>query len=153
MANSSAAPLTGAWDLVSFEVHTADGRVERPFGERPTGLGIYTPQGLVSAQLMAGTGSGSAEPEPSQNASAPLPRFIAYAGRYLLDLDSRTVEHHVECSFDPSWVGLVLRRSYDLDGNLLTLRPPTQAEGQPVLTWRRREPFPLQQPAPPARFP
>ncbi|MEV1025144.1 lipocalin-like domain-containing protein [Streptomyces sp. NPDC050264] len=139
MADSSTALLTGAWDLVSFEVRTADGQVERPFGECPTGLGIYTPQGLVAAQLMAEPDLAAADPRA--NAQAPFPRFLAYAGRYQIDPDSRTVEHHVECSFDPTWVGLVLRRSYDLDGDVLTLRPPTRAEGQPVLAWRRREPF------------
>jgi hypothetical protein len=129
--DSPAELLTGAWELLSFEVRTADGRVEHPFGEHPTGLGIYTPRGLVSAQLMA-----------DPDSPARVPGFIAYAGRYLIDRDSHTVEHHVECSFDPTWRGLVLRRGYDLNGDVLTLRPPTRAEGRPVLVWRRRESLP-----------
>ncbi|MFI0240229.1 lipocalin-like domain-containing protein [Streptomyces sp. NPDC016845] len=150
MAQASTTPLAGAWDLVSFEVRTADGQVERPFGAHPTGLGIYTPRGLVSAQLMAERAPAEADPSEAGSEAGPeagaasLPPFIAYAGRYLLDPDSRTVEHHVECSFDPAWVGLVLRRGYELDGDLLTLRPPARAQGQPVLTWRRREPLDVQ---------
>lgn len=139
MAHAATESLVGVWDLVSFEVRAADGRVERPFGERPTGLGIYTPQGLVSAQLMAERNPAGAGPVAA--GPAALPRFIAYAGRYLLDPESRSVAHHVECGFDPSWVGLVLRRTFELEGDLLILRPPAQTEGQPVLTWRRREPL------------
>ncbi|MEV7406063.1 lipocalin-like domain-containing protein [Streptomyces sp. NPDC091267] len=127
-------PLVGAWELVSFEVHGEDGRTAHPLGPEPAGLGIYTGKGLVSAQLMAD------RRVPAVPAQGPVGRgYLAYTGRYVVDTGARTVEHHVECSLEPTWVGTVLHRTYELDGDLLTLRPFEHAALRPVLIWRRRE--------------
>lgn len=127
-------PLLGSWELVSFTVHGEDGQIAHPLGPEPTGLGIYTGHGLVSAQLMA-------DPQvPVVPAAGPTGRgYVAYTGRYRIDTAARTVEHQVECSLEPTWVGTVLRRTYELDGELLTLRPFEHSALRPVLIWRRRE--------------
>lgn len=133
MARGRHHPLVGVWELVSFQVRHPDGRTDEPLGADPVGLGVYTPGGRVSAQLMRRT----PEPEPGG-------LYIAYTGRVTVDAAAGVVEHLVECSAIPDWVGTVLRRSFVVDGNVLTLRPLPAPGEEPedfeaVLTWRRLE--------------
>jgi lipocalin-like protein len=70
---------------------------------------------------------------------AAVRTYGGYSGRYTW-LGDR-VEHHVDASINPSWVGTTLVRLVDLDGADIVLHvgsgdpdePPT-----PVLRWRRR---------------
>src|ERR1700739_1106529 len=46
--------LIGAWRLVaSIETDVKTGAVDRPLGDKPEGLILYTPDGYMSAQLSA----------------------------------------------------------------------------------------------------
>ncbi|WP_059007604.1 lipocalin-like domain-containing protein [Streptomyces specialis] len=126
-------PLVGVWTLLRFEVRTGDGRVALPFGPDATGLGVYTPGGLGVTHLTPTTGHNAHD-------------AVAYAGRVTVDPRTRTLEQHVDISTIPTWVGAVLRRSYTLDGDLLTLHHgPDTADGtathRSVAIWRRTETF------------
>lgn len=123
-------PLIGTWSLLSYEVRGSDGSVRRPLGANPAGLGIYTAEGLVSAQLM--------RPGPRTDDRRD---YVAYAGRWTCD--GTSVSHHVDLALHDDWVRTTLVRTFTLQSGRLVLEPPaTERDGvtfQPALTWVRAE--------------
>lgn len=45
--------MIGAWTLVTYYIEDENGHKEYPLGEKVTGMLLYTPDGYMSAQLMA----------------------------------------------------------------------------------------------------
>lgn len=116
--------LVGGWLLESFV--SRRGETERhPFGEHPTGLILYTPDGYMSAQLTPGPGA----------------KYIAYTGRFHVDESSATVHHDVMVSNMPELLESPQFRHASVDGDRLTLSASvTAAEGattHSTLVWRR----------------
>lgn len=126
----SAHPLVGTWSLLSYEVHGSDGSVHTPLGASPTGIGIYTAEGFVSAQLMR-----------RGRRTDDRRDYIAYAGRWTCD--GKSVSHHVDLALHDEWVGTSLVRTLALDARRLVLSPPTTERNgltyQATLTWTREE--------------
>jgi hypothetical protein len=59
--------------------------------------------------------------------------FTGFCGSYDVDSNNQVVIHHVECHVLPVSVGKDLKRSYELTGDRLVLKPsPTRA-----VTWER----------------
>lgn len=135
--------LVGSWLLISYRVAAADGAVHEPLGANPQGLGVYTAEGTMSAQLMAGDRQGfgrSFRPGaavPTDLLAAAGRGYIAYCGTYEVEDQSDMVLHHVQCSLVPDWVGTVMKRAFLIEGDILTLRPPAWAGEQAELRWRR----------------
>lgn len=123
-------PLVESWTLASYEVHGSDGSVSTPLGPDPVGLGVYTVEGFVSAQLMRRA------PRTDDRQD-----YIAYAGRW--SSDGTSVSHHVDLALHDGWVGTTLVRTVTLDPGRLVLEPPaTERAGvtfRAVLTWTREE--------------
>ena len=68
--------------------------------------------------------------------------YLAYAGSFTVDESASIVEHHVDVSLFPNWIGDVQRRFVDLTGDELVLESPviTDAAGTsvtPRLMWHR----------------
>lgn len=119
--------LTGAWRLVAMETRDAAGRVSHPYGERPAGYVIYSPEGYVCFNIMRGEGPrGAAD-------------YFAYCGRY--EVRGATVFHHVEVSPFPDLIGETVERAVALDGDRLILsgRPAAGVGGPGTtrVTWER----------------
>jgi hypothetical protein len=90
--------LAGCWRLVAFEVTAVDtDDTDRPLGDGPIGMILYTPDGYMSAQL--------ARPGPYADEQGPDAYYIAYSGPYDVDEEARTVAHQVQVSVIPSWLG------------------------------------------------
>jgi lipocalin-like protein len=87
---------------------------------------------LGSPDLAAGDDGGQA---------AAYRTYNAYAGRFSVP-EPGVVVHHVEQALHPDQTGIDKRRTYRLDGDVLTLRtqPVVTAgsEASSVLRWRRR---------------
>ena len=102
-----AAQLTGAWRLLSWEIRYADGRVTRPFGRRPQGLLLYTPDGGMSASVAARDRRAfpAANPReaPLDDRARAFDSCFFYAGRY--SVRGTTVRHDVTVSMNPAMVG------------------------------------------------
>jgi len=104
------APLIGAWKLVSYEERPVDGSPSRhPFGEQPTGIIMYTPDGYMSAQLsrpdrkpfVSGDWVKVTDEELKRQAST----YIAYTGEFHVDEEASSLTHSVFVSLFPNWIG------------------------------------------------
>lgn len=137
--------LLGAWQLVSYTAHGADGEVIHPLGRTPYGLIIYTPEGYMSAQLGRGDRLPLSTPRleeatPDELAGAAA-AYVAYGGPFEV-VDRHTVEHHVTTSLFPNWIGRTQVRTVQFAGSFLRLgvSTPTRiwgAERTAELTWNR----------------
>jgi hypothetical protein len=65
--------------------------------------------------------------------------FVAYAGTY--EIDDEKVIHHLDLSLMPNWTGQDFVRTYELNGDQITLTtPPVLIDGRMQvgsLTWQR----------------
>ena len=142
--------LIGAWALAScVELDLETGVESFPFGERPLGLILYTPDGYMSAQLQ--------RPERPPFADGDLLRaspeeytaagssYIAYSGRFFVDEGKRSLSHEMAVSFFPNWSGQRQVRLVEVTGERLQLSTvgPQRVNGAlktATLTWRRAQP-------------
>jgi Lipocalin-like domain len=138
--------LLGAWELVSYELEIGAGRTAHPLGDDAVGLLIYTPQGWMSVNIMRPGPARWASPNPAAATESEIATaaagYLAYAGRFTVDESASVVEHHVNVSLFPNWIGDVQKRLVTLTGDELGLESPvvTDAAGTsvtPRLRWRR----------------
>jgi hypothetical protein len=121
------AKLVGSWKLRSF-VSLGAGAVGYPLGKDAVGKLTYTRDGHVWA-LVARRG-----------VPKNLPDANWYTGTYDIDLERRTIVHHVEFGSVAAWEGGDQPRLYRLRKNHLTLSIPATAPGgaTSVLRWTKR---------------
>ena len=142
--------LVGAWALSSFVERDIETGVEnRPFGERPLGLILYTPDGYMSAQLQCPDRHAFADGDllratPEEYAAAGS-SYVAYSGRFFVDEAKRSLSHEIVVSFFPNWFGQRQVRLVEVNDDYLRLRPdgPRRVDGvlkTATLTWRRAQP-------------
>ena len=138
--------LAGVWSLVSSEFRTSSGNVIYPLGEDALGQAIFAESGYMSGQLMrqgrpafASGDQASGTPEEAQKA---LQGYVAYYGKYEVDVEQQTLTTHVEGSMFPNWVGSQQVRFYELSDTQLILKTPPIAFGDEeftgLLTWERK---------------
>jgi hypothetical protein len=134
----------GTWKLVSYDRVYNDGRVTYPFGEKVVGRIYYEKSGRMGAQLMR-PGRKTSQPMASSAAlrdlgyddmKAVLNGFISYFGTFDVDEGAKEVVHHVESCLIPSWEGTDLRRTYEFNGNRMTLSVK-YSDGAGRLVWER----------------
>jgi hypothetical protein len=136
-------PLVGAWRLVSWENHAADGQVTYPMGTDAIGYLMYTADGCCSVMISrAGRTAFTGNDLPSgtvEEKARAVEGFVAYAGRYTFY--GNRVVHHVEVSLFPNWVGSDQERFVELVEDRLTLSAgPLLLAGRrqvPRLVWER----------------
>ena len=137
--------LVGTWRLVSFVTSDGQGGVRQYWDERASGVIIYTPAGLVSAQLYDARRPRLGTAWDRASAPAAHAAFIgmaSYYGRYSVDAARGTVTHVIEGAMAPDWIGTELVRGYRfLAPNRVELRVLTSAEGpvagDTALVWER----------------
>lgn len=127
--------LVGCWRLVSYSETADGGEASHPLGDNPLGTILYTPDGYMSAQL--------AKPEPYEAGQQPDAYAIAYSGPYAVNEQAGTVDHQVQVSVIPGWLGATETRrvQFPEPGTLML-----SAEGSPrdgmttTITWSRQPP-------------
>ena len=138
--------LLGSWNLLSFEFIREDGEVSHPYGERPQGQLLYTPEGRMGVhiqrrgRLVAHTDDWTAA-TPAEVDTA-FHGAIAYAGSFTVDEEKRCVYHDVELASWMNQEGTRQVRFYELAGpDSLTLRAaPRHLNGamtSTCLVWER----------------
>lgn len=136
--------LIGAWKLVAYTHIQPSGEKTYPYGQRPTGLIVYTENGWMSAQLY--NENYPTKPVNLQSATLPelqqLIRGAAYFGRYTLSEKAGKVVHHVERG-NRGQSGVDYVRYFKLDGErlVITVRPEDQQvlgrTGTTEIVWER----------------
>jgi hypothetical protein len=139
--------LVGAWELTSYvERDVTNGEENQPFGERPVGLILYTPDGYMSAQLQRADRAPFADGDllrasPEEYAAAGN-SYLAYSGRFFVDEGKKSLIHEMAVSFFPNWFGRRQVRIVKIAGDVLQLSTdgPQRFNGTlktAALTWRR----------------
>jgi hypothetical protein len=135
-------PLLGAWRLTSFVRVLADGGSYDQLGPRPDGYILYTSDGRMSALLVDSDRAAPKQTPPTEAERAALHgSMIAYAGTYRIE--GNKVIHHIEVAWDQARIGSDQVRYFELRGDQLLLRTPTNKgpldgkEGVGILTFER----------------
>ena len=142
--------LVGAWTLSSCVERDIETGIENhPFGERPLGLILYTPDGYMSAQLQRSERPPFAEGDllhatPEEYAAAGS-SYVAYSGRFFVDEGKKSLSHEMSVSFFPNWLGQRQVRLVELNGDHLQLSTDIPQRMNGVLkivtvSWRRAKP-------------
>jgi hypothetical protein len=106
--------IVGTWRLVSWvEEETESKAQHKNFGDKPSGILMYTADGRMSIIFADPRRQAPAAPQATDTEAANLYRgMVAYAGSYRLEGDKVLV--HVDVSWNRAWDG--------------TDRPPTTVE-------------------------
>jgi hypothetical protein len=117
------ANLVGTWRLISAEdFDSQTGKwVPYTFGNPPSGYFFYDATGHASIQIMTTPPQQIATPDSPtpDEALAIFNGYIAYYGTYTVD--EKNIYHQVEGAWDPSQVGTVQTRPYELSGDQLII--------------------------------
>lgn len=122
MAELSAEEIQGHWRLTDWVQQYDDGRAVRAFGEKPNGVISYF-GGRMCALISAEhhpefTTGGQWNADINEKARA-YEEMLAYGGTY--EYDGSIMQHHVDISLFPNWVGITQRRQVEWDGEKLRL--------------------------------
>jgi Lipocalin-like domain len=141
--SQAAESIVGSWRLVSWvEVETESKSVHSVFGDNPTGVITYTPDGRMSVFIVdpkrkppSGTKANDAE------AIELYRTMIAYSGAY--SIEGNKVTHKIEFSWNQVWTGTNQQRLVDVKDNQLTIKTPpiispiSGKESVHTLVWER----------------
>jgi lipocalin-like protein len=113
--------LVGTWALKRYTNIDSHANAVEPFGNSPVGILIYTPDGLVSAQLMDPDRRWSHQEDwgdwtPEEYAVFAR-GYTSYCGRYEVDEIQSTVTHVPSVAFLPNLVNQRLLRRVEMIGN------------------------------------
>jgi hypothetical protein len=119
--------LEGAWELVRFEMIDQEG-LRTFWGEKASGLLIYTPDGYMSVSINSQAIFGS------EDAQEVLDGILFYSGRYRVQ--GREIRHQVLHASDPRRIGSEMVREVSFNDGLMTLTARGDF-GVAELCWRR----------------
>ncbi|ALN78726.1 lipocalin-like domain-containing protein [Lysobacter antibioticus] len=125
--------LVGTWQVMEVVDTDPAGKIQHPYGERPTGYIVYDPTGHLHVQLMR-TPATPPFAEGDQKGSerevrAAYDGYVAYFGTYRVDEAQSKVIHEVQGSLMPSYTGTDQPRPFKLSGDELIIEGKTQEGG------------------------
>ena len=142
MSASFREALIGAWELKEYSIPDTVNKGEKyyPLGKDASGFILYTPDGYVSAQMMASGrpvyASGRLHSGTIDEMAQAAKGYMAYSGRYEIDEETKTLTHHMDVSMNPTWLGQAQLRFVKLEGDTITI---TSSANNAVLVWKRAE--------------
>jgi len=122
--------ILGTWRLVHSVEVGPGGEKRYPFGEDAVGYITYAESGVMTVQITRRVRA-PAGPE----AVVVKKDYLAYFGRYELDLDKGVVRHLLEGQLFPGDHPARLEREYHFFDDKLSLKP-TDGKNQEIL-WQR----------------
>ena len=142
MSKSLREAVVGAWKLVEYSIKdkNKDGEKYYPLGKDASGFLLYTPDGYMSAQMMASGrpayANGHIHTGSADEMAKAAKGYMAYSGRYEVIEKNHTLIHHMEVSMNPTWLGQAQERYVTLTGDTITISAPAN---NAVLIWKRAE--------------
>ena len=139
--------LLGTWKLLSYiEMPTSGTDSLFPFGNAPTGILIYSPDGYMSVQIakekrLHYERGDKLLAEDAELADAAK-SYVAFFGNYKVDNMNAVLSYFIKGSLFPNWKGQLQQRKIDFDGDVLYMNSmePILSNGQMVnsyMTWQR----------------
>jgi Lipocalin-like domain len=110
--------IIGAWRLVHSVEYRPGGTPHYPFGQDAVGYIMYSESGVMSVQITRRDRGVDAERPPGGGSD-----YLAYFGRYELDVDNQLVRHFLEGQVHPGSHPATLERKYRFYEDKLSLRP------------------------------
>jgi lipocalin-like protein len=123
IANSIQQRILGTWKLISFvREEIPSGAKSNVMGAHPAGYINYGRDGRMIVIIVGSDRQKPVGPVATrEEAEALIRSMLAYAGTYTVDSEAKTVTHHVDVSWNQARTGESLVRTYQLDGDRLTL--------------------------------
>ena len=127
--------LEGVWLFQKEITTTATGEVVEIAGPAYHGMLIYTPDGYVSVTLMPKGRTWNVADAKLEELRQTVGQgsSTGYAGRYEVDVKTKTVTHIPLVSVDPADEGQRLVRSYVLEGEVLKLSGTWTYQGRKLI--------------------
>jgi Lipocalin-like domain len=109
--------IIGTWNFTVAEVKAPDGKISYPFGEKPKGILVFTPDGHFTQIHVASDvpkiASNNRLTGTPEEYGAIMRRSISVFGTYTVDEDKKTVTFHIVSSSFPNWEGESQTRTID----------------------------------------
>ena len=121
--------IIGTWRLKKFTlISDSSSEALFPFGEAPSGQLIYTEDGFMSVALHNSEREAFSSDDilsgSEQEFVLAMKTYSSYAGRVVVK-EKGKLQHVIEHSLFPNWVGHSEEREYCVEGDELTLKTPT----------------------------
>jgi hypothetical protein len=128
-ATPVANPLVGTWELVRYVDRPDSGPPVYAYGNPPTGLYIFTADGHVSISLMRNPPN-LAAPSSDLDPNACLPSwYCSHFGTYTYDPSGPAWIEHVMGANIPGYLATDQRRTFAINGDVLTVSKTYTANG------------------------
>ncbi len=132
--------LIGTWELVTYYIELDNGLRQYPLGKEVSGFLLYTPDGYMSAQLMASDRPryDSNHPHRPDDREAALAArgYHAYSGRFVFDPAEQDIMHYMDVSLFPNRIGKSQVRRIKIKDDLLYVSNPLLGN---TIVWKRAE--------------
>jgi Lipocalin-like domain len=109
--------ILGTWRLVHSVEFGPGGEKHCPFGEDAIGYIIYTESGVMAVQITRREGA------MTRTKAVGKEDYLAYFGRYELDVQNGVVRHLLEGALFPKDYREHLERKYRFFDDMLSLKP------------------------------
>jgi lipocalin-like protein len=125
--------LTGTWHFVIAEITAPDGKKSYPFGPKPRGMVIFTPEGdfmqiHIASEVPKIANGNRLQATPEEYAGI-MRGTIAQFGTYTVDEAKNTFTMKFAASTFPNWDGIEQTRSIDklTDDEMINTNPQVGA--------------------------
>jgi hypothetical protein len=109
--------IIGTWDFIVAEVKAPDGTKSFPFGEKPKGILVFTPDGHFTQIHVASDvpkiASNNRLTGTPEEYAAIMKRSLSVFGTYSVDEEKKTVTFKIVSSSFPNWEGEAQTRTID----------------------------------------
>ena len=137
--------FVGTWQMAAFDVSFSDRETLYPYGQEPQGMLMYDRLGNMAVQIMRPGIAPFAIYDrwmgTPEEVLAAFNGYLAYYGSYTVNVEEKSVSHHMSGSVFPNYIGDTSVRSFEFLGNTLVLSTPPMpfggAAGSGTLTWVR----------------
>jgi len=134
-AQDLASQVVGVWKFVSnSNKEVATGKVNRPYGEKPTGYIVYTKGGLTVFSIVGGDRSKPVGASATDAERLSLFSTLA-AGSGTYKVEGNKIVITYDSSWHQLWTGTTHKRNISISGNRLTITsdPVKNLAGQDII--------------------